>query len=200
MTQRMMTALGLKNLKPREQRYSVSVGGARGLRCEVLPSGHKSFHVAFRMKGNPRLRKLTLDQPISALAEARAATATAWVDIERGVDVAAKKQEAKKAARTTAVNVADDGPEKHAARFLELPARRATGAANAKQAELALYRHALPAWRGLKVQDIRRAHIIPIIEHIAYDQGHPYMANRVLGHLSKFFSWLVARDVIGSSP
>lgn len=40
--------------------------------------------------------------------------------------------------------------------------------------------------------------MIALVEAIAVDR--PVMANRTLGALSKFFSWLVARDVITASP
>jgi len=194
---KLLTALAVKNLKPRADRYAVPVGGARGLYANKLPSGHQSYSLRYRFGG--KTRNLTLDAGLT-LAEARASAAAAWVEIERGVDPAAKKREAKKAAKLVTTNATGDSIEKHAERFLELHARRKTGESNAKQAELALYRHALPAWRGRNVQDIRRRDIIEVVENIAHDQGHPIMANRVLGHLSKFFSWLVARDVISGSP
>jgi integrase len=60
-------------------------------------------------------------------------------------------------------------------------------------------REVLPAWRGRDVQDIRKRDVIDLIEGIAAS-GHGYMANRVLGILSKFFNWLVARDRLPVSP
>jgi integrase len=56
----------------------------------------------------------------------------------------------------------------------------------------------LPAWRGRSVTDIRRRDVINLVEHVATDR--PYLANRTLGVLSKFFNWLCARDVITVSP
>jgi integrase len=56
----------------------------------------------------------------------------------------------------------------------------------------------LPAWRGRKVADIARREIIDLVESVAADT--PYAGNRLLAALSKFFSWLVARDVIAMSP
>jgi len=139
---KLLTALAVKNLKPRADRYAVPVGGARGLYANKLPSGHQSYSLRYRFGG--KTRNLTLDAGLT-LAEARASAAAAWVEIERGVDPAAKKREAKKAAKLVTTNATGDSIEKHAERFLELHARRKTGESNAKQAELALYRHALPA-------------------------------------------------------
>jgi integrase len=53
-------------------------------------------------------------------------------------------------------------------------------------------------WRGRSIQDIRRRDIIDLVEQIATDR--PYLANRTLGVLSKFFNWLCARDVLAVSP
>jgi len=192
-----LTALAVKNLKPRDKRYSVPTGAAPGLFVNVLPSGHKSYSVRYRFDG--RTRNLTLRDGLT-LAEARAQAGQALLQVSRGVDPAAVKANEKAKAKLATTNTGDDSVEKHAERFLELHARRKTGKGNAKQAELALYRHALPAWRGRKVQDIRRRDIIEVVENIAHDQHHFTMANRVLGHLSKFFSWLAARDVISGSP
>jgi len=194
---KLLTALAVKNLKPRDKRYSVPTGAANGLFVNVLPSGHKSYSIRYRFGG--RTRNLTLNDGLT-LAEARAQAGQALLEVSRGVDPAAVKVDAKAKAKLATTNTGDDSIEKHAEQFLELHARRKTGKANAKQAELALYRHALPAWRGRDVQSIRRRDIIEVIEAVAHDQGHPVMANRVLGHLSKFFSWLVARDVIAGSP
>jgi integrase len=64
--------------------------------------------------------------------------------------------------------------------------------------EGALRRSVLPKWAKRSVHEIRRRDVIALVEGIAVDR--PVMANRTLGVLSKFFNWLVARDVIPASP
>src|SRR5262249_52095073 len=65
-------------------------------------------------------------------------------------------------------------------------------------AERIFNRLALPAWRGRSIQDIKRRDVIDLVEHVASDR--PYLANRMLGVLSKFFNWLIARDRLAFSP
>src|SRR5262249_55937877 len=48
------------------------------------------------------------------------------------------------------------------------------------------------------VHDIQRRDIRELVENVAVDR--PIMANRALGHISKFFSWLCEREIIAASP
>src|SRR5262249_15485147 len=57
----------------------------------------------------------------------------------------------------------------------------------------------LPAWRGRAIGSIRKRDVIDLVESVAVS-GRGYLANRTLGTLSKFFNWLVARDVLAFSP
>ena len=56
----------------------------------------------------------------------------------------------------------------------------------------------LPAWRGRTIHDIKRRDVIALVEAVA--EGRPILANRTLRVLSKWFSWLVGRDMIVASP
>jgi len=94
--------------------------------------------------------------------------------------------------------VSNDSVEAAVASFLELHAYRKTRLNSAKSTEYSFNRFVLPAWRGRKVADIARREIIDLVESVAADT--PYAGNRLLAALSKFFSWLVARDVIAMSP
>jgi integrase len=67
------------------------------------------------------------------------------------------------------------------------------------QTESIFNRLVLPAWRNRTIHEVRRRDVIDLLEHIADERGG-YMANRTLGVLSKFFSWLCARDAIEVSP
>ena len=195
---KLLTALAVKNLKPRARRYSVPVGGARNLHVDVTPSGHKSWAVFFRMKGDPKLRKLTIDHiPITALAEARQAAAAAWVEIERGVNPAAKKRQAK-ATKAAAVTVTGDTVERYVAQFIRDHVDKKTGAANQVQARHVFGDMVLPRWRGRPMGSITRKHVRELLRDIAADR--PVMANRAQSHISKFFKWALAEDIIEVSP
>src|SRR5262249_60944596 len=57
----------------------------------------------------------------------------------------------------------------------------------------------LPAWRGRTVGSIRKRDVIDLVGDVV-TSGRGYLANRTLGTLSKFFNWLVARDMLAFSP
>jgi integrase len=83
--------------------------------------------------------------------------------------------------------------------FLERHAYAKTRRSTAEKAERIFNREVVPRWRGRKLSDIRKADVIELVEDIAAS-GRGYLANRVLAQLSKFFNWLVARDVLAISP
>ena len=68
-----------------------------------------------------------------------------------------------------------------------------------RQTEGTFRRVVLPAWKGKTVHEIRRRDVIELVERVASDRGG-YTGNRTLAIISKFFSWLAARDVIAASP
>jgi integrase len=65
--------------------------------------------------------------------------------------------------------------------------------------ELALRKYACPAFKGMKVDGIRRADVIRLLDKIA-DNGAPIQANRVLAYLRRLFNWCIERDLITGSP
>ena len=79
------------------------------------------------------------------------------------------------------------------ASFFELHACRKNRPSTAWASERIFNRLVLPAWRGRSITDIRSRDVIELVENIA--TGRPYLANRTLGTMSKFFNWLIARDV-----
>ena len=138
--------------------------------------------------GTPKRRKIG-DAGEMTLATARAAVAAARVRIEQG---------AEPQAAPPSVSVTGDRIEAAVAQFLELHARRKNRPSTAWAAERIFNRLVLPVWRGRSIHDIRRRDIITLVEHVATDR--PYLANRTLGVLSKFFNWMVARDRLAASP
>jgi integrase len=156
-----------------------------------------------------KTRKLTLgavadhDAPgltdALTLAGARKAAAAAKHLVEQGIDPAAQKQAAKANSIALAAQRAADGVEPHAEQFLRLYARPNTRPRTYQQTEDVLRRLVLPNWRGRTVHDIKRRDVIALLDDIAGERG-PHMANKTLGVLGRWFSWLVGRDVVAVSP
>jgi integrase len=159
----------------------------------VQPSGAKSWAIRYRHNGRPT--KFTLGRGGAlSLAEARKAAADARLALEKGIDPAAERRAAQ------ADRKAEQQPDTVEAlvkQFITLHGPKI------RPATLRIYgsslrRFVLPKWAKRPVHEIRRRDVIGLVEAIAIDR--PVMANRTLGVLSKFFNWLVARDVIAASP
>lgn len=194
MSAKVITPLAVKAAKPKRQRYEIPDGGAVGLYLVVQPSGVKSWAHRYALNGTRRKDTLGSASDIS-LAEARRLVAEARHLREQGIDPAAQRR----AAHATAVEMAErhetDSVEALSALFVERYAKRRRTWATTQET---FHRLILPKWRGRTVHEIRRRDIIELVEDIAMDR--PYMANRTLAVLSKFFNWLVARDIIEVSP
>jgi integrase len=169
--------------------YTEYVDAISPLRLAVQPSGVRSLIVRYRRPADGKSAKLTL-RNTTTLAAARHAATAAMVKIEQGIDPSPRRlPEGERAADTIEASVAA---------FLDLHARRKNRASTANAAARIFKRLVLPVWRGRTVQQIRRRDVIDLIERIGVDR--PYLANRTLGVLSKFFNWLVARDRLDVSP
>jgi integrase len=132
--------------------------------------------------------------PKLSLAEARKEAAAVLAKVAAGVNPAAEKRQA----QIEAGERAGDTIERWAAAFLEQHARIKTRLSSFRGTERTFRLYVLPAWRGKLVGDIRRRDIIELVHNIA--RTAPAQANRSLAHLSRFFRWLLNRDVIDSSP
>jgi len=199
---RKLTAVAVENAKPKRVdgapvRTEIPDRGCPGLFLIVQPSGLKSWAVRYRTAG--RSRKLTLDGGGAlTLAAARAAATEALHQVELGVDPAAAKQAAKATTAEQEALRAQDGVAKLFAQFIELYAKRKLQPETLRQYESVGRRFIVPTWRGRTVHDIKKRAIIDLTDAIVIDR--PYMANRVLEVIHKFFAWLVARDVTAVNP
>jgi integrase len=182
-------------VRPKATRTEYPDAGCPGLYLVVQPSGTRSW--AFRFRHNGVNGKKTLgrvgDGGLS-LAAARAAAAAHRHRLEaRPADVPAVP---------TVPGETGGGGDKletAAAAFLELHAYRKTRPSTAWATERVFNRIILPAWRGRSIASIRKRDVIDLVESVAVS-GRGYLANRTLGTLSKFYNWLVARDVLAFSP
>jgi integrase len=200
MMARKLTAISVENARCKRVagtpvRTEIPDRGCPGLYLIIQPSGVRSWAVRYRIAG--RSRKLTLDGA-ATLAAARAAATQALHQVELGRDPATDKRAARTASAEQAAARLEDSVEKLADEFIERYCKRKLRPNTLAQYQSVLRRFVLPAWRGRTVHDISRRNVIALIEPIAIK--HPYMANRALGVLSKFFNWLAARDVIAANP
>jgi integrase len=165
-----------------------------GLHLIVQPSGSRSWAFRYRRRTDRKSVKLTIGKAGEgglSLAAARHAAAAARHRLDQGV--------APVTPVTGETGGGGDKIETAVAAFLELHARRKTRPSTAWATERAFNRIVLPAWRGRTVDSIRKRDVIELIEGVAAS-GRGYLANRTLGTLSKFFNWLVGRDVLAFSP
>jgi integrase len=202
-----LTALAVAAAQPKRDgsgkatRAEIADAGANGLYLVVQPSGQKSWALRFRYQGRPS--KVILGGAADlTLAQARAAAANAQLQLAAGTDPAAARR-ASRAPTVSSENVAakigtaDDSVADKVKQFLALHGPKLRPRTLA-QYQSVIERFMLPAWGMRSVQEIRRRDVIALVEAIAVDR--PIMANRTLGVLSKFFNWLMARDVIETAP
>jgi integrase len=185
----------VESVQPGPARTEFPDGAAPGLYLVVQPvTGTKSWAIRYRHNG--RNAKVTLGRAGDgglSLSAARAAAAAHRHRLDRGAAVTAVTAVTPKAVG------GEDRIEMAIVSFLERHAYAKTRRSTAEKAERIFNREILPRWRGRNLNDIRKADVIELVEDIAAS-GHGYLANRVLAQLSKFFNWLVARDVLAVSP
>ena len=67
-----------------------------------------------------------------------------------------------------------------------------------KETERILERDVIPHWKGRRLEAIRRADVVALLDQIAADR--PIMANRVLATIKKLFSWALDRGLVDGHP
>ena len=65
--------------------------------------------------------------------------------------------------------------------------------------ERVLNREIVGRWRGRRLSEIRKAHIIDMLDEVM-DRGAPVMANRLLASLRHMCAWAIERGLIDASP
>ena len=193
-----LTTLAFERAKPKLDsggaavRNEIADGGADGLYLIVQPSGAKSWAIRYRHNGRPTKFTLGGGEALS-LAQARKGAADARLALEKGMipppNDAPLGPPTRRSSTPTRLTRSS---------AVHYPARTEAQAGHPEIYDSALRRFVLPKWGKRSVHEIRRRDVIALVEAIAVDR--PVMANRTLGILSKFFNWLVARDVITASP
>jgi integrase len=187
-----LTPIAVEKAKTGSTRREIPDAGCAHLYLLVQPSGRKSWACRYRLKGSTA--KLTLGAwPAVSLAEARRLATAAIARVAKDEDPAAEKRQAK----AEAADRDGDTVAARAAKFIDQQRRR-TRPHTAEAIEGIFRRDVLPAWGKRSVHDIQRRDVIDLVERIA--ETRPVMANRVHSVVSKFFNFLLSRDVITTSP
>jgi len=185
-----LTIRSIENLKPRPKPYEVPDGG--GLYLTVRPSGSKSFNLRYSFRG--RTRNLTLGPSIIGLAKARELTREALVELARGKDPGAAKQEAKAAAKPVARDLVETVIEE----FIGAHVRRNLKPSTQREAERMLRKETTPWW-GRCIRDIGPPDVHRLLDGVI-KRGSAVAANRTLSALRRFFRWSKDRQIILASP
>ncbi len=169
-----------------------SLPGTFGLR--VTETGAKSWQVMFRVQqpsGAMKQRRMAIGTyPAISLSDAREKAREALLMVGRGVDPAEHHKDAlKRLAETPTVSRAIDD-------FIELYAKKKNR--SWPETRRVFDRHIVPAWGDRLLPSITCAEVIQLLDEIAADA--PYMANRVLATIRKFWNWCVEKGKVDASP
>jgi integrase len=181
-----LTAVTVKNLKPKTKKYDVMDAENPGFGVWVYPSGKKAFIYAYRCQG----RKGRISLVATTLAEAREEYRDLRKLVRQGVDPKLQKAEARRQAdqELTFGSLSD--------RYLtEYAPHKRSGDQDAR----ILKHDVLPRWNQIKAKDIRRRDVQEILKAIV-DRGAKVTANRTLAIVRKVFNWGIEQDLIETTP
>ena len=179
LVEKSLTELAVKKAKVAAERYDIFDGAFRGLGLRVATSGTKSWFVMKRVNG--KMIRATIGRfPEMSLTDARETALPASKKMMEG------KVFEKKDADLFSNVIAD---------WLERDQRKNK---TYKQVENAINKYALPKFRAMRVQQIKKSDIFRIIDKI--HNTSPVSANRNLAYLKRFFNWCLERDLIEVNP
>ncbi len=198
-----LTDKKLKNLKaPKTGRFEVwdqlvsddrTLPGTFGIR--VTRKGAKSWVIMYRTldaaKGKIQQKRLKIGSyPAMSLAEARKAARDTLLDVSKGTDPAKVKQSAR-AELLGAITFGDALNQ-----FIDKYAKRETR--GWKETSRVFDKYVKPDLGDYRLDAVTTLQIRDLVE--AKAETAPYMANRMLAYLRKFFNWASERDMVDASP
>jgi integrase len=189
-----LTVKSLENLKPGPVRREVPDGLLPGLYFVIQPSGKSSWACRYRAGG--RTRKLTIGAyPAISLKKARELAREAIGKVAEGSDPGAEK----KAAKAPVAVPVGDLVEIVAAKFLAQYVRRNLKPSTIGEVDRILNKRLIPAWRGRRLSEIRRADVHDLLDAVVEERG-PIAANRTLSWFRRLCSWAIERGLIETNP
>lgn len=190
-TSRLSTLKIEKAKAPATGRTELWDSQTRGLGLRITPSGTKTWVMMYRLDG--KQRRMSLGRyPDLSLADARTEAAKHLTTIAKGADPV----ELLDAQKRDRVEKRSNQVDRVAADFIERYAKPKNR--SWKETERILNREVVPDWGKRSVADITRRDVIALIDDIA-DRA-PFMANRTLSAIRRFFNWCVERDMLTINP
>jgi integrase len=157
-----------------------------GFGLRVTPAGSKSWVLVYRHNGE-WCRWTIGAYPQVALADARKRAWGGIEDVGRGKNPAAEKREERE--RDTFKELAED--------FIELYAK--PNKRSWKEDRRALDRDLLPEFGHRKAAEIRRRHVISLLDRIKA-RGAPVLANRTLEIMRRIYNWGIQKERVEQNP
>jgi integrase len=156
----------------------------RGFGLKITAAGGKSFVLRYTVDGRQRL-KVIGDWPTWSLEAARAEAQDLLRGINRGTDPLEEKR--KRREEPTVAELAKEWLDRHA-----------TGLKSEKAIRSYIDKDVVPEIGAMKVSDVRRRHVIEVIE--AKAETAPRSAAQVLQYARRMFDYAADRDYIPANP
>ena len=188
-----LTDRAIKAFKPDVEPYRWSDTRAFGLAIRVATSGEKTWDCFYRVKGLPKVKRLSLGRygdPRVSLEQARARAGELTNAASQGVDLIAKEAEAREAA-PRAMSM-----EKLVELYLARRVRRRLRSAH--QVER-IFKRVLAPLASAPAASILRRNLAPLLEEIAA-AGHERAAGNARTLIGGLFKWAESQDIVSSDP
>jgi integrase len=172
-----------------------SLPGSFGLRVTI--TGVKSWVVMYRVEdernpGSQKQRFMTLGHyPANTLAEAREKARDALKLAGKGEDPVEARGNVKR--DIAAIETVEEAVSAFIVKYAKRQNR------SWKEVERVFNSYVLPKWSNRKLPEITRKDIFELLEELMV-ADHPYMANRALAHIRKFFNWCLETGRVAVSP
>jgi integrase len=167
--------------------------GSFGLR--VFASGVKSWQIMYRIPqrdGSLRQKRLTIGNfPAFSLSEARDLARDALRLVARGTDPAEDRKSTR--AKIAATPTVEEAVREFIVQYVK-PRNRSW-----RETERIFNRYVLPVWGERLLPSITRSDVADLLNEIAAG-GAPYMANRVLAAVRRFWNWCLEQGKAETSP
>lgn len=183
-----LTDRTIQAVKPTARETKVFDTLVRGLALRVYPSGTKAY-AFFYTNHLGKQRQISLGGIASvSLADARQRARQYAAEVGSGIDPAERKSEYRRA--ETIGQLAE--------KFIA-HARIHAQPRTVREYEQQLKRDILPNWADIKIQAIRTADVIALIDGI-HSRGAPILANRTQALVSRLFSFAKERRLVEHNP
>jgi integrase len=177
----------------------------RGLVLRVSASAEgktsRSWAVLYRIKGNTKLRRVTIGEyPSYSLAQARDEASQIVQAARRGIDVTREREAAARAQASKERDTIDAAAKSFLEDWRRKPKRKGGKRAEGYVDHLQQFfdNRILPKWRGRHIGEIRRTDVDDLVTEIAKET--PILANRCLAAIKAMFNWAIRKEMIDANP